>query len=80
MSTSQFDAFSDPRDQADLSSAKTSYRCRPFLGIQFLCCKTYGRIYRNAELTAYVGNCPKCAKRISVPIGPGGTSSRFFKA
>lgn len=52
----------------------------PFIGIQFKCCRTYGRIYRNRDRNAYVGNCPKCAARIKVPIGPGGGSNRFFSA
>lgn len=52
----------------------------PFIGIQFTCCQTYGRIYRNADATAYCGHCPKCAKRIEILIGPGGGSARFFSA
>ncbi len=52
----------------------------PFLGIQFECCKTYGRIYRDPTGMKYAGRCPKCLKKIEVPIGQGGSGSRFFRA
>jgi hypothetical protein len=61
----------DARDQRDP---------RPFLGIRFKCCRTYGRIYRNDVGTKYVGQCPKCRAKVSVPIGSGGTGARFFNA
>ena len=51
-----------------------------FLGVQFVCCDVYSRVYANREQTAYVGHCPKCAKRVEFKIGSGGTASRFFKA
>src|SRR6056297_1006042 len=38
---------------------------RPFVGIQFRCCRTYGRVYQNADATAYVGHCPRCARRVT---------------
>lgn len=53
---------------------------KKFLGIMFNCCGVYGRIYENADGTAYVGRCPRCLKSIRVKIGEGGTSSRFFEA
>ncbi|HBJ38511.1 MAG TPA: hypothetical protein DDZ51_27905, partial [Planctomycetaceae bacterium] len=53
---------------------------RPFVGVQFECCSIYARVYRNAAGTAYVGNCPRCAKKIELKIGPGGSDSRFFTA
>lgn len=53
---------------------------RRWLGIRFDCCNAYSRMYKNAAGTAYVGRCPKCARRLSVPIGPGGTPQRFFRA
>lgn len=51
-----------------------------FLGIMFNCCGVYGRIYKNKDKTAYVGRCPKCMRNIKVPIGSGGTDTRFFNA
>jgi hypothetical protein len=48
--------------------------------VQWNCCRAYSRIYRNSAGAAYVGHCPKCAKRVNVPIGPGGTDQRFFRA
>ncbi len=53
---------------------------RRFVGIHFVCCDVYSRVYVNREETAYEGNCPKCAKRVRLRIGPGGTDSRFFTA
>jgi hypothetical protein len=51
-----------------------------FLGVHFACCDVYSRVYKNRTGAAYVGHCPRCAKRIEFGIGPGGTSSRFFTA
>ena len=53
---------------------------RGFLGIRFACCDIYTRIYANRDGTAYVGNCPRCQKQLTIGIGPGGSSSRFFTA
>ncbi len=53
---------------------------RPFLGVQFVRCGVYGRLYRNKEQTAYEGCCPKCGVRYRIKIGEGGTSTRFFQA
>jgi hypothetical protein len=75
-----------PGEHLDLSSDSTPPRKptasggRSFVGIQFACCDVYSRIYVNREATAYVGNCPRCARQVHIKIGPGGTSSRFFTA
>lgn len=53
---------------------------RRFVGVHFVCCDVYTRVYVNRDETAYEGNCPKCAKRVTLRIGPGGTDSRFFTA
>jgi len=56
------------------------YEGRPYLGVHFVSCRTYGRLYRNREATAYVGRCPRCGAPVRVPIGESGTSERFFTA
>ncbi|MCA9293648.1 MAG: hypothetical protein KDA20_07535 [Phycisphaerales bacterium] len=53
---------------------------RKWLGIHFRCCNVYGRLYRDDAGQTYRGQCPRCAAKISVPIGQGGTSRRFFEA
>lgn len=72
--------------QLDLSSPAVSRRAQQaddgnqFLGVHFVCCDVYSRVYANRDRTAYVGHCPRCAKRVQFQIGSGGTDSRFFKA
>lgn len=53
---------------------------KKFIGIMFNCCNVYARIYQNKDATAYVGRCPKCMRTVKVPIGKGGTDTRFFNA
>jgi hypothetical protein len=74
-------------ENLDLSSDLTPQTCeeqgtggRRFVGVRFLCCDVYVRVYVNRDETAYEGNCPKCAKRLTLRIGPGGTDARFFTA
>jgi hypothetical protein len=53
---------------------------RKFVGVHFTCCDVYTRVYVNRSETAYDGNCPRCARRVRLQIGPGGTDARFFTA
>ncbi len=53
---------------------------RRFVGIHFVCCDVYTRVYVNRDATAYEGNCPRCARRVRLRIGQGGTDARFFAA
>jgi hypothetical protein len=64
----------DPRERRGSNSS------RRFVGVHFVCCDVYTRVYVNRDQTAYEGNCPKCAKRVRLRIGPGGTDARFFTA
>ncbi len=81
------DVSSEPaREQAATAaptrhiSAASDAGARRFVVIHFVCCDVYSRIYVNRAGTAYSGNCPRCAKRIDLKIGPGGTDQRFFTA
>lgn len=53
---------------------------RRFLGVQFINCGVYGRLYKNKEGTAYEGRCPKCGQYYKIRVGEGGTGDRFFVA
>lgn len=82
------DLSSDP-DPPRQSASASNYNApssdqqsdsRKFVGVHFVCCDIYSRIYINRAKTAYAGNCPRCLKKIELKIGPGGTSNRFFTA
>ncbi len=53
---------------------------RPFLGVHYVNCQIYGRLYKNRQGTAYIGRCPRCFYPLRIRIGPGGTGHRFFKS
>jgi len=85
MAGERLDLSSDPDgDAPDRQAAGDApgetRELRRFVGVTFACCGVYARVYVNQERTAYEGNCPRCAKRITLKIGPGGTDSRFFTA
>jgi hypothetical protein len=64
----------------DKMDSEAGVNGRRFVGVRFTCCDVYTRVYVNRDETAYEGNCPKCAKRVQLHIGPGGTDARFFTA
>ena len=53
---------------------------RPFIGVHFKCCNVYSRIYLNADNTAFMGWCPRCAAKTTVRVSPTGSTTRFFTA
>ena len=63
-----------------MNADKEKKDSRKFLGIHFRCCNMYVRVYKNSDGTAYRGNCPKCGKKVHIPIGQGGSAGRFFEA
>lgn len=74
------DLSSEPNDDESASAAESASGRRPFLGVHFVCCDVYARIYVNGDRTAYEGRCPRCSRRVKVLIGDGGSNSRFFEA
>lgn len=52
---------------------------RQYVGINFKCCKIYNRIYINKQRDAFVGWCPKCARKVTLKISPDGEESQFFE-
>jgi len=67
-------------DGAEGDASPTSLHNRRWVGVRFDCCGVYARVYRNPEGTRYSGTCPKCLRRVTLRIGPGGTDARFFVA
>ena len=62
------------------AAGKADGNSRRYVGVHFVCCDIYNRIYINRDQTAYEGKCPRCAKPVRLRIGPGGTDARFFTA
>ena len=69
-----------PPDTSAEQAEHSSMQGRPWISVYFECCNVYARIYRDADGTAYTGWCPRCAGKVTVRIGPDGTSTRMFRA
>jgi hypothetical protein len=78
MTGEHLDLTNDPH--GDDASRRDEGAGRRFVGVHFLCCDVYARVYINRDQTAYEGHCPKCAKPLRLRIGPEGTDARFFTA
>ncbi len=79
MSGENFDFSSEPNvggGQAEHHAGSE----RRYLGVTFACCGIYCRVYLNDAQTAYVGNCPRCYKKVKFRVGSGGSDDRFFTA
>ncbi|OUU42102.1 MAG: hypothetical protein CBC16_04490 [Verrucomicrobia bacterium TMED56] len=68
--------MNSPRSPANSDGGEDK---RAFLGIHYVNCGVYGRLYKNKRGDAYIGHCPKCMHSLRVKIGPSGTGKRFFK-
>lgn len=75
MAYDKYDDYDEEDKEPEETKKKANYLC-----INFKCCSTYGRIYKNKTGTAYIGRCPRCLRTIQIPIGEGGTNQRFFNA
>ncbi len=64
---------------SDERSAPQPLSGREYLGVMFECCRVYSHIHKNSAGDAYVGWCPRCAKKVTIRIRPTGTDHRFFK-
>ncbi|MEM7578065.1 MAG: hypothetical protein AAF328_11405 [Planctomycetota bacterium] len=65
------------------SGGKGQSQGRAWIAVNYKCCRTYARLYRNDDAPggpAYVGHCPKCGAKTRAAIGEGGTDQRFFVA
>ena len=51
---------------------------RPFVGVQFRCCKVYGRAYLVPQRQVFEARCPRCYQLVTLQISSKGTDSRFF--
>ncbi|MCR4315103.1 MAG: hypothetical protein NUW37_02005 [Planctomycetes bacterium] len=67
-------------EKPDQTQNTSDFRNRPYVGVYFECCDVYTRIYRSVDGKKYTGFCPRCFRRIKMKVGPGGTSSRMFRA
>lgn len=65
-----------PKPESDAASSEK----RRYIGVNFACCDVYQRVYVNRDETAYMGHCPRCARRVRFEVGPGGTDARVFIA
>ncbi|MEX0716987.1 MAG: hypothetical protein WD066_10380 [Planctomycetaceae bacterium] len=54
---------------------------RPFVGVHLKCCNVYVRAYLNADGTACIAWCPRCAAQVRIEVvKEGGSPDRFFEA
>jgi len=74
--------MNDARDIVDIHGVNPSgagaEAVRPYLSVQFDCCKVYLRIYRDPDGKKYTARCPRCGKKVNFLVGEGGTNARFF--
>ena len=64
----------------DFSSKDDRSSKRKFLSIYWKCCHVFSRVYKNEGLNQYQGYCPKCNRKLIVPIGKDGSNRRIFIA
>ena len=70
-----------PADRAESPTTAAASPARPFVGVHLKCCNVYVHAYANADRSAFVGWCPRCAAPVRIAIvSSGGSDSRFFEA
>lgn len=57
-----------------------AHKPRPYISVLFDCCQVFARIYRQPGDRVYRGRCPRCLRKLTVRVGPDGTSTRIFRA
>lgn len=75
--------MNDPRDfKLELSTEPAKSQAatgpRPYVSVEFACCRVYLRIYRSPDGKHYRGRCPKCGLPVNFVVGDGGTDARTF--
>jgi len=87
MAGEHLDLTSEPDDSGRRKDAPAASNAGPqpppgkrFVGVNFMCCSVYSRVYRTRDGMAYAGYCPKCSKPVRLEIGEGGSNSRFYTA
>ncbi|MBI2423951.1 MAG: hypothetical protein HYV27_14055 [Candidatus Hydrogenedentes bacterium] len=53
---------------------------RRFVGIHFVCCNVYVRVYLNRAGTAFAGHCPRCTRPVRIPVEEWSPDKKFWQA
>ena len=62
-----------------MSLERSASQKRAFIGVHHVCCNAYSRAYMNMARTVFEGKCPRCGRRVHLPIGRGGSKASFWR-